>query len=110
MRRHRSPAPRPFSVVITALLLAVSFAVPVLDGPELLGQLVVETQHEPGECPTGHDHSVCTQVGANMSFPGEVAQRAEFDAFTVVRVTVDLGPGATEVFHIGHPSRAPPRI
>lgn len=51
------------------LLLALSVAVPVLERADLSHAPVVESEHQPGSCPQPHDHTVCTQVGANHAAP-----------------------------------------
>jgi hypothetical protein len=49
------------------LLLTLSVVVPVMEQGSLFDRPVVEREHEPGECPSGHDHTICTQMGANLS-------------------------------------------
>lgn len=48
-------------------MLTLSVAVPVLEQGSLFHHPVAESQHSPGECPSGHDHTICTQVGANLA-------------------------------------------
>ena len=55
------------SAPIAALLLLGSVAVPVLERADFSHETVVESEHDPGRCPTPHDHTVCTQVSANHS-------------------------------------------
>ena len=49
------------------LMLTLSIAVPVLERADLADEPVVESEHNPAECPPGHDHTICTLVGANLS-------------------------------------------
>lgn len=51
--------------LLGGLLLASSVLVPLLDGGERATP-ALETEHHPATCVTGHDHTVCTQVGANL--------------------------------------------
>jgi hypothetical protein len=60
-------ARRGISVGISLLMLTLSVAVPVLERGSFFDRPIVEREHNPGDCPSGHDHTVCTQVGANLS-------------------------------------------
>jgi len=93
---------------ISLLMLVMSVAMPVLERADFVGETVVESPHDPGECPSGHDHTVCTQVNANLSASTEGHGR-EIET-TVVRVTLPTHTpdGRSSVFEVGHPSRAPP--
>ncbi len=55
---------------LAVVLLALSVAVPVMERADLTHVPVVESEHEPGSCPTPHDHTICTQVSANHAAPG----------------------------------------
>jgi hypothetical protein len=65
-RLYRTTVATPLAVV----LLALSVAVPVMERADLTHVPVVESEHEPGSCPTPHDHTICTQVSANHAAPG----------------------------------------
>ena len=93
---------------ITLLMLVMSVAVPVLERAELVNEPVAESAHDPGECPTGHDHTVCTQVGANLSAPAAGNVRELSAAVLSVTLPTDAPEGRSDLFEIGHPSRAPP--
>lgn len=68
--RH-NPIRMSLTVGLSLLMLTLSVAVPVLEQGTLLHQPVVESEHAPGDCPSGHDHTVCTQVGANLAVEGD---------------------------------------
>lgn len=65
------------AAVISVLMLTLSIAVPVLEQGALFSHPVAEAEHNPGECPSGHDHTVCTQVGANFAFEGRSVDSSE---------------------------------
>lgn len=69
-RSRRDPFRMGIATVISVLMLTLSVAVPVLEKGALFSHPVAEAEHNPGECPAGHDHTVCTQVGANFAFEG----------------------------------------
>ena len=90
------------------LMLVMTVAMPVLERSELVNEPVAESEHNPATCPTGHDHTVCTQIGANVAAPtprvSQWAPRA---------IAVEPPPAAAVAFRPapfpdGHPSRAPP--
>lgn len=62
---------------ISVLMLTLSVAVPVLEQGALFAQPVAESEHNSGECPSGHDHTVCTQVGANLALKGHAVESPE---------------------------------
>lgn len=110
MRTPRTPTHKGLSLGISLLILMLSVVVPVLERAEVENAPVAESAHNPAECPTGHDHTICTQVGANLSAPsGEVVHTL---AFAVTGTTTLRGNStlATDAFFEGHPSRGPPLV
>ena len=96
------------SVLLSALLLTLSIAVPALERAEFVHESAIESEHDPAHCPPAHDHTVCTQVGANLSLtaaPTLIDHTQEIDA---VAVPVEAPASVHSVFAYGHPSRAPP--
>lgn len=93
---------------IALLMLTLSVAVPVLGRADVFTEPVVESEHNPAECPSGHDHTICTQVGANFS----AVSRGQAQQVTRTVVRIPLPTQATRVaeraIEEGHPSRAPP--
>ena len=108
MKTLRDPFRKSVSVGLSLLLLTLSAAVPVLERSELVHEPVVESEHKPGECPSGHDHTVCTQVGANLSVaadgPDHSPMRAAVRSAASPTVVVAVREGHDQ----GHRSRAPP--
>ena len=47
-------------------MLTLGVVIPVLERAETVNEPVAESEHNPATCPSGHDHTVCTQVGANL--------------------------------------------
>ena len=65
------PSPRdPIRKVIASglllLMVTLAVAVPVLDTGSFPDHPVVESEHAPGECVTGHDHRICAQTGVDV--------------------------------------------
>jgi len=108
MDTPRDSARKRFALGLTLLILTLSIAVPLMETSEIADATVIESEHNPAECPTAHDHTVCTQVGANLSAvaDGDAAPIAG----PVLAIWTSKG-GPTHVsapFDEGHPSRAPP--
>lgn len=53
--------------VTSAVLVALSVVVPLLDGERGLDGPVFESEHHTPSCVVGHHHTVCTQFGANLA-------------------------------------------
>lgn len=49
-------------------MLGLGIVVPLLE-VEQTAPVVIESPHAPGSCPSAHDHTICTQVGANHGVP-----------------------------------------
>jgi hypothetical protein len=96
------------SVGITALMLTLSVAVPVLERAEVSNETVAESQHDPATCPRGHDHTVCAQIGASVSAPAESAAPPIAHTFLRFGAVASAHEAVTSAVPEGHPSRAPP--
>ena len=93
---------------MAALMLCLSVAVPLLDMVDLRPGPVVESQHDPANCAPSHDHTVCTQVGANMALPIREGIRTRIEAARAV-APLRISHGVfSSVLADGHPTRAPP--
>lgn len=107
-RSRRNPFRTGLAAGISALMLTLSVAVPVLERGELFAHPVAEAEHDPGECPSGHDHTVCTQVGANPAFEGRAIESPEaLGGVSVVR-RGDVDIPSVRTWDPGTRSRAPP--
>lgn len=93
--------------ILAALLPVLGTAVPLLDGGGSAHRTVLEAQHEPGTCPTGHDHTICTQVGANLAAPAPSPDAARPFAVHQLPATAEAVPNHPSAL-LGPPSRAPP--
>ena len=96
------------SVGLSAVMLVIWISVPLLERSDLVNEPVVESEHNPSTCPPAHDHTVCTQVVANLAAPSAGQEKQQQDV--IVR---HLSPSEADiVVHSelaeGHPSRAPP--
>ncbi len=105
---RRDPVRVGLATALSLLMLTMSVAVPVLERGSLLDHPVVEREHDPGECPSSHDHTVCTQVGANLAFESDAVESP------LARGSVAVSPvrGARVLHaaraHRANSSRAPP--
>ncbi len=101
---------RAFSAWLTALLLMVSVVVPMLDGGEFSHEAAFESEHSAASCLRGHDHTICTQVSANLLLP---APSVGGDGPHLVREsgrsTLVFAPFLDRRID-GRRSRAPPRV
>ena len=96
------------SVGLSAVMLVIWISVPLLERADLVNEPIIESEHNPSTCPPAHDHTVCTQVVANLAAPSVGLEEQQQDV--IVR---DLSPTETDilvhsVLSEGHPSRAPP--
>ena len=101
---------RCFNTALAALMLTLSVVLPVLDRVDVTPEPVAESGHTPAECLQGHDHSICTQVGANHAAATPESGRHHQDmVYRLVSLTSRPAPVQTTLPE-GHPSRAPPTV
>ena len=100
---------RATAATLSVAMLALSVAIPVLERAELVHQPVVESEHNPATCLRGHDHTVCTQVGASFSAPSAPPQHQPAPTLVRAGVTGHASAAAPSWYADGHHSRAPPR-
>ena len=96
------------SVGTSLLMLTLSLAVPVLERSELVAEPVFESQHDPATCPTAHDHTICTQMGANLSAPSRAQEHRLAHAIVPPATPSETPTVVSAAFSEGHRSRAPP--
>jgi hypothetical protein len=101
---------RSFAGVLSALVIASGGLLPVLERAHVVHETVVESQHAPGECPQSHDHTVCTQVGANSAAPAALSVRGYFPPVRALRPVASHGLWTPVLERRGNPSRAPPLV
>lgn len=93
---------------LSALIVLVSVTVPVLERGDLTQTTTAESRHDPATCSPGHNHVLCTQVGANHALPSRQQLRVRVTPSLGGHVAGDLGSVFTPVLADGHPTRAPP--
>jgi len=91
------------------LMLTVSVAVPVLGSADLVTEPVAESGHSPADCPMGHDHTICTQVGATFSAVSGSLAYPVMQAVVGLTSTTRTTRMTDRALEEGHPSRAPPQ-
>ena len=94
--------------IMGAILLLQGLLVPMLDAGESVRQPAFESRHDTADCPVGHDHTLCVQVGANQAVSSAEVRLHESH---VASVEDDLGVlrplySATPV--LVHGPRGPP--
>jgi len=99
---------RTFAVWLSALMVALSVAVPLVERADLDHHERWESEHSPGVC--GHDHTICTQVGANLSLPSHTGIPSP--VLRIVRATRRSGLHFSDrrIRREGNPTRAPPSV
>ena len=96
------------SVWLSALLLTLSIAVPALERAEFAHEPAIESEHDPAHCPPAHDHTVCTQVGANLSLAAAPTLVDHTQEVISVTAPKEAPASVHSVFEYGHSSLAPP--
>jgi hypothetical protein len=95
---------------LVALLLQLGVVVPLLERTDAFTGPQVESEHGSDHCPTPHDHTICTQVGANQAVAivpaSGPAQSSSPDALAPMRD----GEFARGFYALGAPARAPPSV
>ena len=99
---------RTVSVWLSAAILGVAVAVPLLERADLVHEPVMESEHNPATCPPAHDHTVCTTVAASFAAPSSPVERHQPHGLTRIALPVDAPEAVHSAIAEGHPSRAPP--
>lgn len=111
MKRTRRILRRAFAAHLSALMVALTVAVPVMGRADFDHHERWESQHERGGCAHGHDHTVCTSFRTNhLTLPaGAVAYQLDL---VVMPVALETGLSSAILGGIreGHPTRAPPSV
>lgn len=107
----RSTLPRrALAAFLPALFVALGIGAPLLDRAGADREVRYESRHDPGTCPTVHDHTLCTQLGHEASLAA--SRPAVALPRTVSSFIAPAAPSSrrTQDRRDGPPSRAPPRI
>lgn len=108
MDTHSSrPWRRLVAALTTFLVVALGAVVPLLDGDRARVGAALEAEHH-GSCVVVHDHTICTQIGANLALiPETPGPRRLPVPVHAERPPVADGPSAVELDGT-HLPRAPP--
>ncbi|HKJ02628.1 MAG TPA: hypothetical protein VJ997_09240 [Longimicrobiales bacterium] len=93
---------------LSALIVTLSVAVPVLERADLARETAFESHHDPATCSPGHNHTLCTQVGASHALPSRQDLRVPVSPFVGGHLAGDLGAAFVPTLPGGHTTRAPP--
>ena len=96
------------SVGLSAVMLVIWISVPLLEHADLVSEPVVESEHNPSTCPPAHDHTVCTQVVANLAAPSAGLEKQHEDVFVRHLSPIEADIMGHSALAEGHPSIAPP--
>ena len=91
----------------SALMVALSVAVPLMDGSDSFAGPTVEAEHHGSACVL-HDHTLCTQVGANLSLVVEVLPARRPPPAIPLPEPVTSRSYSGPPLAKTHPARAPP--
>ena len=108
MRYRDNALRKALAAWLPALLVILSVAVPALERDEIATETAVESEHTPGTCPTAHDHTVCTQVGANLSVVSASTTASHDHAIVLTAAPAEAPQASRSVLLDGHPTRGPP--
>jgi hypothetical protein len=110
MIKRRYLLTRSLSVGLAVLSLTLSIAVPALERGEIVGDLAVESGHDPTRCGHAHDHRICAQVGANLSVVSATHDYRLAHVIVQLAKPIQLGSALLNTFFQGPRSRAPPLV
>jgi len=99
---------RALGAPLAALVLFSGVVSPLLDSGDLRADTVLESRHGGTSCTPSHDHTLCTQLGANQALTavsGVQVLAAHVDVAAPRAVLPSVVPS---VLADGHPTRAPP--
>lgn len=102
---------RASSVLLSALLLALSVAVPFMERVNLSNEERWESRHDADACTRAHDHTICTQVSAKLWIPASRPAGTR-SALTGVLASSfsDDGQAIQSPRPEANPTRAPPKV
>jgi hypothetical protein len=111
MARSALSVRRGVSTLLSALLVWATVAAPMLERGTLLGGgRAVESQHDLAECPDGHDHRICTQIGANRALTAQISiERLDHFSVRVAPPSAAQSSPSGSALRGPH-SRAPPLV
>jgi len=93
---------------LSALIVTLSVAVPVLERADLARGTAFESRHDPVACSPGHDHTLCTQIGAGHALPSRRGLRPGASLFVYAPMGQTLASAFVSSLAEGSPPRGPP--
>jgi hypothetical protein len=93
---------------IATLMVVLSVAVPLMERGEHTPDAAVESSHDPGRCPTPHDHTVCVQFSGNQATTSDQVARVPFRAVLRIRAALAADGVMDGGFVPRSSARAPP--
>ena len=108
MEASGNAARKGLGLLIWAVMLSLSVAIPILERAEISAEPVAESEHNPATCPPAHDHTLCTQVSTQLlaSSGGSTCAVMGTVLGTALRPEMDICVARTPLH--ANPSRAPP--
>ena len=110
MRRMRTLARRAWVGPLAALFFTTGIAAPLMESLPGSDGPVVESQHEPGECVPGHDHTLCILINAGSVLPAPAPTGHATHVSEASPVATRAATRGGLALPEGHPPRAPPFI
>ena len=98
------------TLLISALILFMGVAVPVLERAEIVDGPVAESEHNPATCPPAHDHTLCTQVGSELLASGDRPSCGVISSMVGAANRPEIHRYGARTPQRENPSRAPPRL
>ena len=98
------------STTLTALVVVLGVAVPLLERADLTSDAVLESEHHASTCPPRHDHTVCTQFGVNLPLASEPARIPQAMSIRAILLPDEYGVRHYGVSVEANRSRAPPEL
>ncbi len=89
-------------------MLALGVTVPFLDRDLLGSDVAIEAEHQDACSLPTHDHTICTQVVANLAAPSAGQEKQQQDVIVRYLRPSEVDVVVCSVIAEGHPSRAPP--
>jgi hypothetical protein len=109
-RGERQAVRRVPGALLATLMLLLSVVVPVLERADLSLEPVAESAHDPGTCAPSHDHTLCTQVGANVALASGPVHQSGSANVSTAQALKGTETGRSSVWAEGHPARGPPHV
>ncbi|HIF38188.1 MAG TPA: hypothetical protein EYQ69_02960 [Gemmatimonadetes bacterium] len=69
---------------------------------------VLEVEHDPNLCGSGHDHSICLQYSTGKALVSEAVYRLSYSGFENIDLDLVTSRPTFSLSLIGHNDRAPP--